>query len=131
VRIPTPYRTVASTLVAVILLFNAGIPVTVYLCPMMSAENPTCEMSVPSFGDIPSLTKQVPSCCNKYIVAERNSTPYLKFENLLTVDHSVAIFASDQSMDTRSGWSAPPLLLDAGPPRHNLPLYLLSSSLLI
>lgn len=130
-RIHAPYRAAALTLIAVTLLFHAGVPVTVYLCPMMSSDSPTCEMSVPSFGNTPSITKQTPSCCSKYIIAESNSIPYLKSENTPGVDLAVAICLIDQNPDPRDGWSAPVLLQDAGPPRSSPPLYILSSSFLI
>lgn len=129
--IPRSYRTVAVVLVATVLLFNAGVPITKYLCPMMSSENPTCEMSVPSFGDIPSITKQIPSCCAKYIVAERNSTPYLKLEHKFEAPLSFIALPADASPDPRDGWNAPLAPNDTGPPLARNPLYILNSTLLI
>ncbi len=126
-----PYRVIRATLAVVILVFNTGIPVTMYLCPMMSAENPTCSMSVPSFGDTPSITKQIPSCCAKYIVAERDSTPYLKSENHQAPDLSGAIAAIDIPTSLNEGYAQPVRWLDTGPPRSSPPLYLLTSTLLI
>lgn len=121
----------AVVLVATVLLFNAGLPITMYLCPMMSAEKPTCAMSVPSFGEVPSITKQIPSCCTKVIVAERNSTPYLKLENLFDAAHSFTAVAADRADEPRDGWNAPLPANDTGPPFSQAPLYILNSTLLI
>ena len=125
------YRAAALVLVATVLLFNAGVPITKYLCPMMSAENPTCEMSVPSFGDIASITRQVPACCTKYIIAERNSTPYLKVEHTLEAPLSCIALPADAHEDPSSGWAAPLAPDDTGPPLAQAPLYILNSTLLI
>jgi len=130
-KIPAPYRIIAVMLVATVLLFNAGVPVTVYLCPMMSAENPTCEMSVPSFGDIPSITKQIPACCTKRIIAERNATPYLKLEDKTDAPLSFTALPAEAPAEVREGWSTPPVVNDTGPPLAPTPLYILNSALLI
>lgn len=118
-------------LVATVLLFNAGVPITKYLCPMMSSEKPTCEMSVPSFGDIASITRQVPACCTKYIIAERNSTPYLKVENTLEAPLSFVALPADVPLDPEDGWTVSLAPDDTGPPLARAPLYILNSTLLI
>jgi hypothetical protein len=125
------YRFTATILVLGVALYSVGVPVTVYMCPMMSADSPSCEMSVPSFGNIPSIANEAPACCAKYIVAEGHSTPYLKFENPKDAPLSVAIIAAVQSGEPRHGWSEPLVQQDAGPPGSDPPLYILKSALLI
>ena len=129
--IPRTYRTVAVMLVATVLLFNAGVPITRYLCPMMSSENPTCEMSVPSFGNIDSITRQIPACCAKVIVAERNSTPYLKLEHRLDAPLSSIALLAIAPEGPSDGWRVPLAPDDTGPPLARAPLYVLYSTLLI
>lgn len=125
------HRAIALALVAAVLVFNAGVPVTMYLCPMMSDENPTCDMSVPSFGDIPSITKQASACCAKIIIAERNSTPYLKLEDRLEGSPLLTALPTDAPDDLLEGHDAPLVPDDTGPPIPPLALYILHSTLLI
>jgi len=118
-------------LVATVVLFNAGVPIATYVCPMISAEKPTCEMSVPTFGDIPSITRQIPACCIKYIIAERNATPYLKLENRFEAPLSFIALPAETAEDPSDGWNSPLAPDDTGPPLATAPLYILNSSLLI
>lgn len=69
-------------LLAAFVLFNAGMPVYLYLCPMMSPENPVCDMS-PAQADGLSLTSIAPDCCARVFVAERITTPFVKSDSPL------------------------------------------------
>ncbi len=121
----------AVVLLVAFILFNVGVPVVNYLCPLMSAETPFCDMSSPTPAEGYGLASQTPSCCNKTFGAERNTTPFIKgdkpiqfeksliqsaFHELPTIDlqaHSFAYFVSSPHL------TAP------------LPLFILHSSLLI
>jgi|GEM_PF-1626600 len=70
-------KAISLILLAALTLFNVGVPVYLYLCPMMDYDNPVCAMS-PAEANGPSLTSITPDCCAKYLVAERKTTPFLK-----------------------------------------------------
>lgn len=72
-------------LVLVFGFFSVGVPVVQYLCPMMSIENPTCDMSPTASTAGMTFSSQTPDCCAKQLGADRNTTPFLKVEKLQTV----------------------------------------------
>jgi len=121
-------------LLAAFSVFNVGMPVVQYLCPMMSSENPTCAMMLSDGGLLPAyagtaITNVIPSCCSKYIVAERNTTPFLKIQDAVSHADGVVLTSSFVSVDaTTSGQHfISPIDAAASPP----PLFILHSSLLI
>ena len=124
--------TTAGSLLFAFTLFNAGMPVVSYLCPLMSAESPACDLSPAKATDRPSVTNQVPACCEKIIVAERKTTPFVKvhaeFRGSLQTVVLEAIPVSDEISSPASFFS---LISDTGPPGPPQPLFLLNSSLLI
>jgi len=71
---------ISSGLILVFTTFNVGIPIVTYLCPMMSVENPHCEIRPPVTHDVLSITSNIPDCCSSHIIAERNTIPYLSIE---------------------------------------------------
>lgn len=73
--------TFSVLLITVFMLSNIGMPVVMYLCPMMSADNPVCSMMPSENSKQVSITNTVPACCAKYIVAERNTTPFVKIQD--------------------------------------------------
>lgn len=78
-------------LILVFSFFSVGIPVVQYLCPMMSAENPRCEMSPVSIPGLLTVSSITPDCCAKQVGAERNTTPYLKVEKLQKLNADLAL----------------------------------------
>ena len=116
-------------LLAAFSVFNVGMPVVQYLCPMMSSENPTCAMMPSDGGQQSTITNVIPSCCSKYIVAERNTTPFLKIQDAVSHADGVVLTFSFVSVDaTTSGQHfISPIDAAASPP----PLFILHSSLLI
>lgn len=70
-------KLVSLILLAALALFNAGVPVYLYLCPMMDSDNTVCAMSPAETSGL-SLTSITPDCCAKYLVAERRTTPFVK-----------------------------------------------------
>jgi len=82
-NIPHFHRAVALSLVAVFTLFSVGVPVVKYLCPMMGPDKPTCECSAQKTAE-PAFVYQGGDCCGSYLIAERNTTPFLNPENLST-----------------------------------------------
>ena len=127
---------ISSLMILVFTTFNAGIPVVVSLCPMMSMENPDCEMNHPPTKDVLSFTSEIPDCCTSHIVAERNTIPYLSVEqfkvsHLFPLDQ-VALAASDtylahgQSSLTESSFISP-----SPPFSETVSLSILNSTLLI
>ncbi|MBI2619954.1 MAG: hypothetical protein HYW57_07720 [Ignavibacteriales bacterium] len=75
------------TIVTAILLlgafsfFNVGMPVYLYLCPMMSSQNPMCDMWAPASSSDSAVTNQTAACCAKVFVADRKTTPFLKAQD--------------------------------------------------
>ena len=78
-------------LLAAFSTFNVGIPLVTYLCPMMSMENPCCEMGPQTNNEVLSFTSEVPDCCTSHVIAERNTTPYLSVEQL-RVSHLLPLY---------------------------------------
>lgn len=113
-------------------LFNVGVPVVVYLCPLMSTESPVCDLSPAKGTDRPSITNQVPDCCAKIIVAERKTTPFEKVRSEFRINpQAVALepVAASNKILSSALIFAP--ISDTGPPGTSQPLFLLNSSLLI
>lgn len=123
---------VATTLATLFTVFNVGLPIAVYLCPMMASERCTCACSQQSTNG-PVVTYVHMSCCSGSIIAERNTIPFLdvvKYEP----PHSevmLVLSTSNHLAESISQYSLSPAGTDAGPPPTDTPLYLLSSSLLI
>lgn len=120
---------VSIVLLAAFALFNVGMPVYFYLCPMMSDEMPMCDVS-PAKANGLSVTSINPDCCAKIFVAERKTTPFLKTTDGLPDFDLACVAQRDTSpQDESSLLSAPSasLLRNAESP----PLFLLHSALLI
>ncbi|MEK6566349.1 MAG: hypothetical protein AABZ41_06550 [Bacteroidota bacterium] len=79
----------SSLLVLLFSFFSVGVPVVQYLCPMMSAENPSCDMSPASNPGQLTISTETPSCCAKKLGAERNTTPFLKVDKVQTFSFDV------------------------------------------
>jgi hypothetical protein len=79
----------SSLLILLFSFFSVGVPVVQYLCPMMSAENPICDMSSASSPGQLTISTETPACCAKKLGAERNTTPFLKVEKAQTISFDV------------------------------------------
>jgi hypothetical protein len=118
----------SSILILLFSFFSVGVPVVQYLCPMMSAENPTCDMSPVSKPGQLTISTETPSCCAKKLGAERNTTPFLKVEKAQTFSFDVisATPATELVSQTLSISSTIPSIHYS-----SSPLFLLNSSFLI
>jgi hypothetical protein len=118
------------TLIAAFGVFNIGVPVAFYLCPMMNSEPSACPISDQTPVDGPAFLNQLPGCCAKVIVAERNATPFVvKAQQLQQEKMSfLAVLSTELQKPTT-------VTLDRyaveSPPLSNSPLFLLNSVLLI
>ena len=127
---------ISSLMILVFTTFNVGIPIVTYLCPMMSMENPHCEMIPPATHGVLSFTSEMPYCCTSHIVAERNTTPYLSVEqfkvsHLLPLDH-VALVANDTYLAHGQSLLTEVQCVSPSPPfSENVSLSILNSTLLI
>ncbi len=121
--------TFSVLLIAVFMLFNVGVPIVDYLCPMMSADNPVCGMMPSDISQQASLTNTIPACCAKYIVAERNTTPFVKIQDAVGHDELVPlqIYIFALQSPTERNLLAAHVTAESPP----APLFLLNSSLLI
>jgi hypothetical protein len=123
-------------MILVFTTFNAGIPVVISLCPMMSVENPHCEMIPQATQGALSFTSEIPDCCTSHVVAERNTTPYLSIEqfkvsHLLPLDQ-VAHVANDTYLTRGQSSLTEVLCVSPSPPfSENVSLSILNSTLLI
>lgn len=66
-------------------VFSVGIPITKYVCLMMDEDNSFCDMMPQKSENQVSLTSQIPACCKSYIIAERNTVPFVKQETKNTL----------------------------------------------
>ncbi len=110
-------------------LFNVGLPVVLYLCPMMSSTSPACPMS--NEGNAPglSIVNQSAACCGKVIVAERHTTPFVKVQQPEHQKISLVILL-DTTLQEHS-FSSLTQTFDKPPPPGESQLFLLHSALLI
>jgi len=127
---------VSFGLIIVFIVFNAGIPVVISLCPMMDDDVCQCEMMPPATHNVLSYTSEIPDCCTSHLVAERNTIPYLSVEqfkvlHLLPLDYVVYLtndfnFVYGQSLLTELQCVSP-----SPPFRETVSLSILNSTLLI
>ena len=114
-------------------LFNVGVPVVYYLCPMMSIEMPYCDMSPQKADGDAAIAGQTPACCSKVVVAERNTTPFVQLHSPHSLDFKsiVVEFLIPASLTT-SAVFASAIFDDGSPPQATSPpLFLLNAALLI
>lgn len=120
---------VSVVLLAAFALFNVGMPVYFYLCPMMSDEVPMCDLS-PADADGLSYTSITPDCCAKLFVAERKTTPFLKTtEGLPDSEWECITILDDPRVNEPA--SLPALSHTTPSSPESPPLFLLHSALLI
>jgi hypothetical protein len=122
----------ASALVAIFMVFNVGLPIALYVCPMMASQQCKCTCSETS-GTGPSYTYVHTPCCTSSLIAERNTVPFLGSQKYDPPHTELALLVSsgDLVASQQLLQSAIALNTDSGPPHSAVPLYILSSSLLI
>ncbi|HEX9614997.1 MAG TPA: hypothetical protein VGA55_05805 [Bacteroidota bacterium] len=120
---------VSLILLAAFLVFNVGMPVYFYLCPMMSDESPMCDVFPAQSSAKLSLTTITPDCCAKVFVADRKTTPFLKAadENLQNTEVSIVPARVPDILEATGDFAEVTHAPALSPP----PLYLLNSTLLI
>jgi hypothetical protein len=124
---------IASSLAALFLIFNIGLPVMLSMCPMMDSPRCTCACQSSSDGG-PVLTYVHSSCCTTTFLAERNTVPFLgvvkynpphcEVSPVIGGTTAVSVLHYQQHLCSIA-------ISDTGPPGTEIPLYLMSSSLLI
>lgn len=119
----------ASALILTFGLFNVGLPVVLYLCPMMSSTRSACPMANETAANGSALLNQAPNCCGKVIIAERNTTPFVKVQQLQQEKIlSLAVLTIDFQKQTTFRFDQTAV---ESPPLSDSPLFLLNSVLLI
>jgi hypothetical protein len=128
--------TVAIVLALVLTIFNVGIPIKTYLCPMMDMDDASCEMMPQANDDGLSYSAPIPDCCVGHIIAEGNTTLYVSVEQFKTVHplplDQLAVLsgilspASGQIFQTEIACNSP-----SPPFRENISLSILNSTFLI
>ena len=123
----------ASLLVVVFGVFNIGVPIVHYLCPMMNDDVAACPKSQQSRSQDVSFTDQSPSCCASFIVAERNTTPFTSVEKFVSQQiQTQSLTVSNSCIAQFPLLSATvPFGTSTSPPLSAEPLYILNSSILI
>jgi hypothetical protein len=127
---------ISSLMAFVFTVFNIGIPIVTYICPMMSNNSPTCEMMPPATRSALSFTSEIPDCCTSHIIAERNTTPYLSLKqfkvlHLLPLDHNTIIADAPYLMFGRFSLTEVQCVSPSPPFSENVSLSILNSTLLI
>jgi hypothetical protein len=127
---------IASVLVLVLVIFNVGIPIKTYLCPMMDMDDASCEMMPQQNKGGFTYSAPLPDCCVGHVIAEGNTTPYISVEQLKTaylvpLDQLAvlpgllsSVFAQPSFTETACNSPSPPF-------RANVSLSILNSTFLI
>ena len=129
-RLSTLHRTTAAALLGLFFVFIVGIPVVQSLCPMMEMNGGLCPMHQQGCNNGVSFTSQSRDCCSAKLVAERNTTPFVKFEEKKTFSfEQLPVVFSDRNVLATSSYSDAVDVpsADSSPPQ----LFLLNSSFLI
>jgi hypothetical protein len=117
------------TLLLAFVLFNIGVPVSFYLCPMMNNNPAECPMMGDTNAAGPSIVNPIPDCCAKVVLGDRNTTPFVKahapeHEKVVSILATNVDLVQKTFVAQRSRSAVIPLL-------HSPPVFLLNSSLLI
>ena len=125
------HRTTSFALLVVFFFFSVGIPIVQSLCPMMEATNEPCPMHEQGCVNQIAIGGQFGDCCATKIVAERSTTPFVKFEEnkSVSLEPLFAIFQSESQFASHA-----PVRFAELVPRYESsspPLFVLHSSLLI
>ena len=124
---------VASVLAGLFTIFNVGLPIVYYVCPMMKDGASACDcLTQKNNGS--AFKYQRNECCNPHVLAERNTTPFLAVDKYKSPASATAAISSDVvtvSIDFSQSLHSSIEFPETGPPFQGRPSYLLSSSLLI
>ena len=122
---------VAYTLAGLFTLFNVGLPIVLFVCPMMS-NGQVCECNKTQSDGL-AISYPMGDCCSHTVVAERNTTPFLSAAKYQAPGSEVVLVLTSLALPPLN--TTRPAQFDnssnTGPPSPATPLYLLSSSLLI
>ncbi|MCI0553213.1 MAG: hypothetical protein L0287_19875 [Anaerolineae bacterium] len=119
----------AIALVAVFGLSNIGLPIVMYLCPMMQDDPSECQTECENPSQTLAIVNQSGTCCNSYIVAERNTTPFVKTEKSSPAI-SVALLPMTLELSDNSSFAVQNVPCSVSP-QASPPIFLLNSSFLI
>ncbi|HAL57036.1 MAG TPA: hypothetical protein DCP63_11330 [Bacteroidetes bacterium] len=120
-------------LVAVFTLFNIGLPVVMYVCPMMEMNGPCCQSPTDGGAVSHVFSNQGGDCCASYIIAERNTNPFLSVNSYQAPHPEIMSFiGAPVAAEVFLGFSSV-AFGDRSPPEPSTtaPLFLLNSALLI
>lgn len=120
-------------LIAVFALSNIGLPIVMYLCPMMEQTlNSRC-CTLPKQSESLAFVNQTGSCCQQYIVAERNTTPFLSVDKYQTPHTELLALVGVVASSTQDFAiiSLPLSALSPPQPHADTPLFILHSAFLI
>ena len=127
---------VSYFIILVFSIFNVGIPVVRFLCPMMNMENPSCEMMPPATRGVLSFTSEIPDCCTSHVIAERNTIPFLSIERYqnshsLHFDHTLPAVIANVPTHEQASFRTTLCFSHSPPLSDKVSLSILNSALLI
>ena len=122
---------IASTLALLFTVFNIGLPIAMYVCPMMSGDLSTCTCNCTHEGL--SISYHMDDCCSSKVLAERNTTPFLDVAKFRAPGAELVFVFSFAATNPQAPSFAHTSIaaFDTSPITPAIPLYLQSSSLLI
>jgi hypothetical protein len=119
---------IAAVLILVFALSNIGLPVVMYFCPMMQ-ENPSeCQTMCENPTTSLAIVNQNGPCCDSYIIAERNTTPFVKTEKS---NPSISLAIAPQIEQSATHIASVQFFQHEISPQASPPIFLLNSAFLI
>ncbi len=113
-------------------LFNIGIPIVLYLCPMVETRSTCCQGPVENEDATHALSRQMHSCCDLIVGAERNTTPYRLTPVSQDYAFKLLAFLNTGASTEQERYGLHHVrAIDAQQDLIRLPLYVLNSSFLI
>jgi hypothetical protein len=123
----------AYLLAGLFTVFNVGLPIALFVCPMMSGDAGTCDCHPAQCAGL-AISYPQGDCCNHSVLAERNTTPFLSASKYQAPASEIVLVLSAAATTSTNTLLLSQHLLsnsDAGPPVSSPPIYLLSSALII
>jgi hypothetical protein len=122
----------AYLLAGLFTVFNVGLPIALFVCPMMSGDAGTCDCHPAQCAGL-AISYPQGDCCNHSVLAERNTTPFLSASKYQAPASEIVLVLSATTTSTNTLLLSQHLLSnsDSGPPVSSPPIYLLSSALII
>lgn len=132
---PMINRLKISTSIALIVsisVFNIGIPIVLYFCPMVESASACCQVPGEGRDGTHTVGRQVHGCCAMFVGAERNTTPYRLAQTFQDFGLKLAAFLESGSSTGQDRFRIERSIDLAPNPSHTRqPLYVLNSSFLI